>query len=222
MPCAPSPPSAFCQEKVATSSFCQSSGCANAAEVASQIARPARSAGIQSRVGDADARCGAVPGEHHVVRPVDGGKIGQFAITGLEDRDVLEPQLPDDIVHPAFAEGFPGQHGDRTRAEQRPQRHLDRAGVGCRHDPDPVAGRNLQYLAGEIDGAPELGLAKLGAMRAAERGVGEGLKAPAGVLGAGAGREMRVVGRTGGIAMVMALSFQIGAPRWGGVSRRRT
>ncbi len=51
MPCAPSPPSAFCQEKVATSSFAQSSFCAKAAEVASQIVRPSRLAAIQSPFG---------------------------------------------------------------------------------------------------------------------------------------------------------------------------
>ena len=51
MPCAASPPSAFCQEKVTTSSFAQSSGCAKAAEVASQIVRPSRSAAIQSAFG---------------------------------------------------------------------------------------------------------------------------------------------------------------------------
>src|SRR6185437_4021600 len=51
MPCAPSPPRAFCQEKVTTSSFAQSSFCANAAEVASQIVRPLREAAIQSPFG---------------------------------------------------------------------------------------------------------------------------------------------------------------------------
>ena len=48
MPCAASPPSAFCQENVQTSIFDQSSGCAKAAEVASAKVRPWRSAGIQS------------------------------------------------------------------------------------------------------------------------------------------------------------------------------
>ncbi len=51
MPCAASPPSAFCQEKVTTSSLGQSSFCANAAEVASQMVRPSRSALIQSALG---------------------------------------------------------------------------------------------------------------------------------------------------------------------------
>jgi hypothetical protein len=51
MPCAASPPRAFCHEKVTTSSLGQSSGCANAAEVASQMVRPSRVALIQSAFG---------------------------------------------------------------------------------------------------------------------------------------------------------------------------
>src|SRR5215213_6757224 len=51
MPCAASPPSAFCHENVTTSSLAQSSVCANAAEVASQIVTPSRSAAIQSAFG---------------------------------------------------------------------------------------------------------------------------------------------------------------------------
>ncbi len=51
MPCAASPPTAFCQEKVTTSSFSQGSACAKTAEVASQIVRPALSAGIISAEG---------------------------------------------------------------------------------------------------------------------------------------------------------------------------
>ena len=51
MPCAASPPIAFCQEKVVTSSLPQSSGWAKAAEVASQSVSPSRSAAIQSASG---------------------------------------------------------------------------------------------------------------------------------------------------------------------------
>jgi len=51
MPCAASPPSAFCQLKVPTSILVQSMSCANAAEVASQIERPVRSSAIQSAFG---------------------------------------------------------------------------------------------------------------------------------------------------------------------------
>src|SRR6478672_10131439 len=51
MPWAASPPSTFCQENVTTSSLAKSSGCANAAEVASQIVKPWRFAGIQLAFG---------------------------------------------------------------------------------------------------------------------------------------------------------------------------
>ena len=51
MPCAPSPPSTFCQDQVTTSSLSHGMFIAKAAEVASQIVRPSRSAGIQSPFG---------------------------------------------------------------------------------------------------------------------------------------------------------------------------
>jgi hypothetical protein len=51
MPCAASPPSTFCQEKVVTSSLSQGRSIAKAAEVASHSVRPARSAGIASPEG---------------------------------------------------------------------------------------------------------------------------------------------------------------------------
>ncbi len=51
MPCAASPPSAFCHDQVTTSSLSQGRRIAKAAEVASQIVRPRRSAAIQSPSG---------------------------------------------------------------------------------------------------------------------------------------------------------------------------
>ena len=50
-PCAASPPSTFCHEKVTTSSFVKSIGIANTPEVASQMVMPSRSSAIQSRFG---------------------------------------------------------------------------------------------------------------------------------------------------------------------------
>ena len=47
MPCCASPPSTFCQDQVTTSSLCQGSAIAKAAEVASHKVRPARSSAIQ-------------------------------------------------------------------------------------------------------------------------------------------------------------------------------
>ena len=86
MPCAASPPSAFCQEKVTTSSLAQSSDCAKAAEVASQIVRPRAVGGDPVGVRHAHAGGRAVPREHHVAREVDGAKIGQFAIGRFQRR----------------------------------------------------------------------------------------------------------------------------------------
>src|ERR1700761_5060203 len=51
MPCAASPPSTFCQEKVVASSLSQGRSMAKAALVASQMVRPSRSAAIQSPLG---------------------------------------------------------------------------------------------------------------------------------------------------------------------------
>ena len=51
MPWPPSPPRAFCQEKVTTSSLAQSSAWAKAALVASQITTPSRSAAMKSALG---------------------------------------------------------------------------------------------------------------------------------------------------------------------------
>ena len=142
MPCAASPPSAFCQEKVTTSSLAQSSFCANAAEVASQMVRPSRSAVIQSAFGHAHARGGAVPGEDDVGGRIDLGEIGDFAIAGVQLGDVLELQLLDDVGDPAFAEGFPGERGRRaarraaTTAPSRPRRY--RTPARCRSGNRPA------------------------------------------------------------------------------------
>jgi hypothetical protein len=51
MPCCASPPSAFCQEKVTTSSLSHGRSMAKAAEVASHSVRPWRSAAIQPPSG---------------------------------------------------------------------------------------------------------------------------------------------------------------------------
>ena len=170
MPCAPSPPSTFCQEKVTTSSLLKSSRCAKAAEVASQIVSPCRSAGMKSAFGTRTPE--VVPFQ---VKTTSRSKsivdeIRQLAIVGLDRAGIGKLQLLDDIGDPAGAETLPGDHVDAARAEQRPQRHLDRAGVGGRHDADAVVGGNLQDLAGQLDRLLELVLADLGAVRSAERG----------------------------------------------------
>ena len=71
MPCAASPPSAFCQEKVTTSSLAKSRFCAKAAEVASQMVEALAVGRDPVGVRDAHAGGGAVPGEDHVAVDVD-------------------------------------------------------------------------------------------------------------------------------------------------------
>ena len=70
MPWAASPPSTFCHDQVTTSSFAQSSSIAKTAEVASQIASPARWLRDPLGVGDPNSRGRAVPGEDDVVLEV--------------------------------------------------------------------------------------------------------------------------------------------------------
>ena len=84
MPWPPSPPSTFCQLKVATSILSQGRSCAKAAEVASAMVRPSRSSAIQSPFGHAHARGGAVPGEDDVARRIDRCEVGKLAVGRLE------------------------------------------------------------------------------------------------------------------------------------------
>ena len=80
----------------------------------------------------------------------------------------------------------------------------------------------LQNVARQVDRKLQLGLADLGAVRPAERRILEGFEGPAGALGAGAGRKIGVR-RPGAGRRIRHLepSFQMGASRWGEVSRGR-
>ena len=122
------------------------------------------------------------------------GKVRQFAVRRLERADVLELELLDDVGHPSVAKAFPRKNIDASRAEKRPERHLDGAGVGAWGDPDAVIGGNAEHFAGEVDRELELGFARLCAMRTAERRFTQDCGGPAGALGAWAGREAGVCG----------------------------
>lgn len=209
MPCAASPPSAFCQEKVTTSSLAQSRGCANAAEVASQMVRPSRVALIQSAFGTRTPE--VVPFQVKTTSDfrIDLGEVGDLTVSRVELGDVLELQFLDDVADPALAKGFPGERGDGPRTQHRPQRHLDRAGIGGRHDADAIISGHFEHFARQIDRELELGLADLRAMRTAERCVLEILGIPSGALGAGAGGKMRHVRPRSGLRYSHRLPFQI-------------
>ena len=93
-------------------------------------------------VRHAHARCGAVPGEDHIMAEIDAGQIGKLAIGRLQDARILELQLLDDIADPAFAKTFPGQKVDAggrraaTTGPFRPRPYRRRA--QCRSDGCPV------------------------------------------------------------------------------------
>ena len=144
MPCAASPPSTFCHDHVTTSSLSHGSGMANTAEVASQITSPARSAAIQSPCGHPHAGGGAVPGQHDIMRGIDRGEIGQAPVRRGEHARVGHAQLLRDVRGPGLGETLEGQHIDRPRAEQRPQREFHGTGVGGRHDGQPPVVRNAE------------------------------------------------------------------------------
>ena len=123
-------------------------------------------------VRHAHARGRAVPGEDHVAVEIDlrRDRAARRSRPRCVRTSASFSCLTTSVTQPA-PKTFPGDHVDAARAEQRPQRHLDRAGVGGRHDADAVVGRHLQHFAGEVDRLFELGLADLGAVRAAERGM---------------------------------------------------
>ena len=74
---------------------------------------------------------------------------------------------------------------DAACAQHRPKRHLDRAGVGRRHNADAMVIGHLKDLAGQVDGLFEFSLADLGAVGTAERRIAQRIRRPARALGAG-------------------------------------
>ena len=158
----PSPPSAFCQEKVTTSSLAQSSSWAKAALVASQMTMPSRSAEMKSAFGTRTPRGGAVPGEHQVGVGADLGRGPAAGRRGRPAPRRRQLQLLGHVGDPVLAEAFEGQQLNRLGAQHRPHGHLDGAGVGAGDDADQEVVRNLQHLAGAVDRLLQARLAGLG------------------------------------------------------------
>ena len=141
-------------------------------------------------IGHAHAAGGAVPGEQHVVGEIDLRQIGQLAIVGAVQLG-FEPQLLDRVGDPALAKAFPGQHRHAARAQHRPHRHFESAGVAAGDDPDPVRIGQLQHFAHQIDAIAQARLADLGAVRAAKAFGCQFFGGIARRLGAGTGRKER-------------------------------
>ena len=172
-------------------------------------------------VGNAHARGGAVPGEQHVVRPVDLAEVGKLAVIGADDGRV-ELQLLDRIGHPAFAEALPGEAGDRPGAEHRPHRHFERAGVGPGDDADAVSVGQLEHLAHQVDAELQPLLAEAAAMRPAEHLRVSSLSGlQPGGLAQGPDEKYGRAGRTWRLVNHSISPHREHAPRWDGVARRR-
>ncbi len=80
--------------------------CANAADVASQIVRPSRLAGIQSAFGTRTPEVVPFQVNTTSVVEIDLREIGQLAIGGFQGDGVLELEFLDDIADPAFAKAI--------------------------------------------------------------------------------------------------------------------
>ena len=145
MPCAASPPRTFCQEKVVTSSLSHGRSIANAALVASQMVMPWRSSAIQSPFG---TRTPDVVPFHRNTMSWSGFaclEIGQLAVIAL---CAMRASLIFSCLTVSVTQSSPklsqAKTVDRPRPQQRPHRHLDRAGIGRRHDADAIIRRDAR------------------------------------------------------------------------------
>jgi hypothetical protein len=154
---------------VTTSNFGQSSLWAKAAEVASQIVKPLRSAAIQSPLGTRtpDVVPFQVKTENDIIVEID-----MISVTQPSPKD--------------------SQASTSTpRAEQRPKGHFHRARIRARDNADAIIGGDLQNLTGELDAELQPGLGSLGPVRASERCILEVLDLPARALCARSRRKIR-------------------------------
>jgi hypothetical protein len=71
-------------------------------------------------IGNLHAAGGAVPHKHRVMGGIVLAKVGNFAISGLEDAGVLQLELFHRVGDPVFRKTFPGKQVDRARAQKGP------------------------------------------------------------------------------------------------------
>ena len=117
MPCAASPPSTFCQEKVATSIFAPVDGLRAQRRRRIDEGETAAVGGDPIAVRHAHARCRAVPGEDHVAIEVDAGEIGQMPVVGRRAR-ACRPASARRRCRPPSAGRNPPRPARRRRARR--------------------------------------------------------------------------------------------------------
>ncbi len=136
----------------------------------------------------------AVPGEDDIGLVARAVEVRQDAIVADMDLAVFQPQLFLRIGHPVLAEAFPGEDVHRPKTEHGPHAHFHRAGIGCRHDADPVAFRQVQDGPGPLDGLGEFRLGEFRAVRAAKRSGFKLVEGKARAFRRGARRKVRTRG----------------------------
>ena len=149
MPCAPSPPSTFCQDQVTTSSLPRVSSMREYGRGRVADGEAFAVSRDPVAVGHAHAGGRAVPGEDHVAVEVDLAQVGQLAVVGASKmRDVLQLELLATSVAQPEPKLSQATMSTPRSPEQRPHRHFDRAGVGGGHDADAVIRRHLAARRG--------------------------------------------------------------------------
>ena len=134
MPCAASPPSTFCQLQVTTSSLREVDRPSRTPPRWRRTAR-ARRARAESSRAFGTRTPDVVPFQVKITsRSKSTAARSGSEPYGAESTRASRLELLGRVGRPLLAEALPGEHVDRPLAEQRPHRHLDRAGVGGRHD----------------------------------------------------------------------------------------
>ena len=223
MPCAASPPSTFCQDHVTTSSLSQGSAMANAAEVASQMVSPARSAGDPVAVRDAHAGGGAVPGEHDVVGEVDLRR-GPAALPYSAPSTRASGSLS--CLTTSVAQPSPKLSKASTstgRAPSRDQSAISTAPVSEAGTMPTRQSAGMPRMA--RDRSITSASCAFGPAARCERPSNAASSAPSekpGRLAQGPDEKLGLAGRRSGFAAsaMSALPCRREAPRWGGVTRR--
>ena len=87
-----------------------------------------------------------------------GAEVRQQAVVGPKDPQILEPQLIAGVGEPALAKALPGEKVGAAGAEQRPHRHLERAGVRSGHQADAMVVGQAEQSARALEQLAEPGL----------------------------------------------------------------
>ncbi len=184
MPCAASPPSTFCQDQVTTSSLSQAASMAKAARGGVGDHQPARGRrGSSRRRARARRRwCRSRRTPRRATKSTCA-RSGSWPYGASSTRASGSFSCLTTSVAQSSEKLSKASTSTGAGAEQRPQRHLDRAGVGGGHDAEQAVGGNAEHLARAVDGLLE-GAFPLGAVAAAERRARERVQRPAGTLGA--------------------------------------